>query len=74
MGIFRMFTGDDGQSVMKELQQDDPILEPLKTCTGCFSSDQRTHRVFRFPSGTPTSLDDHAKRTDRYPVDGWNYS
>ena len=35
MGIFRMFTGDDGQSVMKELQQDDPILEPLKTCTGC---------------------------------------
>ena len=35
MGIFRMYTGDDGQSVIKELQQDDPILESLKTCTGC---------------------------------------
>jgi hypothetical protein len=34
MGIFRMYTGDDGQSVMEELQLDDPILESLKTCTG----------------------------------------
>jgi hypothetical protein len=29
-----MYTGDDGQSVMEELQLDDPILESLKTCTG----------------------------------------
>ena len=35
MGIFRMYTGDDGKSVMEELQVDDPILESLKTCTGC---------------------------------------
>ena len=35
MGIFRMYTGDDGKSVMEELQIGDPILEPLKTCTGC---------------------------------------
>ena len=35
MGIFRMYTGDDGKSVMEELQVDDPILETLKTCTGC---------------------------------------
>ena len=34
MGIFRMYTGDDGQSVFEELQLDDPILESLKTCTG----------------------------------------
>ena len=34
MGIFRMYTGDDGQSVMEELQLNDPILESLKTCTG----------------------------------------
>jgi hypothetical protein len=34
MGIFRMYTGDDGQSVMEELQLDDPILDSLKTCTG----------------------------------------
>ncbi len=35
MGIFRMYTGEDGQSVMVELQQDDPIVESLNTCTGC---------------------------------------
>ena len=35
MGIFRMFTGADGKSVIEELSQDDPILETLKTCTGC---------------------------------------
>ena len=35
MGIFRMYTGDDGQSIMEELKEDDPILETLKTCTGC---------------------------------------
>ncbi|NQW24249.1 MAG: hypothetical protein HQ475_12475 [SAR202 cluster bacterium] len=35
MGIFRMYTGNDGKSVMEELQEDDPILETLKTCTGC---------------------------------------
>ena len=35
MGFFRMYTGEDGQSVMEELQQDNPILETLKTCTGC---------------------------------------
>ena len=34
MGIFRMYTGDNGQSVMEELQLNDPILESLKTCTG----------------------------------------
>jgi len=34
MGIFRMYTGDDGQSVMEELRLDDPILDSLKTCTG----------------------------------------
>ena len=34
MGIFRMYTGDDGQSVIEELQLDDPILESLKTSTG----------------------------------------
>ena len=34
MGIFRMYTGDDGQSVMEKLQLDDPILDSLKTCTG----------------------------------------
>ena len=35
MGIFRMYTVDDGKSAMEELSQDDPILETLKTCTGC---------------------------------------
>ena len=35
MGIFRMYTGADGTSVIEELSQDDPILETLKTCTGC---------------------------------------
>ena len=35
MGIFRMYTGGDGKSVIEELQVDDPILETLKTCTGC---------------------------------------
>jgi len=35
MGIFRMFTGSDGQSVMEELQEDDPIVESMKACTGC---------------------------------------
>lgn len=35
MGIFRMYTGSDGQSVMEELKEDDPILETLSTCTGC---------------------------------------
>ena len=35
MGIFRMYTGADGKSVIEELSQDDPILETLKTCTGC---------------------------------------
>ena len=35
MGFFRMYTGNDGQSVMEELQQNDPILETLNTCTGC---------------------------------------
>ena len=34
MGIFRMYTGADGNSIMEELQLDDPILESLKTCTG----------------------------------------
>ena len=34
MGIFRMYTGYDGQSVIEELQLDDPILESLKTSTG----------------------------------------
>ena len=35
MGIFRMYTGADGKSVIEELSQDDPKLETLKTCTGC---------------------------------------
>src|SRR2546421_10911423 len=35
MGIFRMYTGTDGKSVIEELSQDDPILETLRTCTGC---------------------------------------
>ena len=35
MGIFRMYTGADGKSVIEELSLDDPILETLKTCTGC---------------------------------------
>ncbi len=34
MGVFRMYTGADGNSIMEELQLDDPILESLKTCTG----------------------------------------
>ncbi len=35
MGIFRMYTGADGKSVIEDLSQDDPKLETLKTCTGC---------------------------------------
>ncbi len=35
MGIFRMYTGDNGESVMEELQQDSPILETLKACHDC---------------------------------------
>ena len=34
MSVFRMYTGKDGNSVMEELQLDDPILESLGTCTG----------------------------------------
>ena len=34
MGIYRMYTGDDGKSIIEELQLDDPLLETLKTCTG----------------------------------------
>jgi hypothetical protein len=30
MGIFRMYTGVDGKSVIEELSQDDSILETLK--------------------------------------------
>ncbi len=30
-----MYTGADGESIIEELQQDDPILESLKTCSGC---------------------------------------
>ena len=30
-----MYTGTDGQSVMEELKEDDPIVESLKTCTDC---------------------------------------
>ena len=33
MGVFRMYTGADANSVMEELQLDDPILESLGTCT-----------------------------------------
>ena len=32
MGIFRMYTGADGKSVIEELSLDDPILETPKTC------------------------------------------
>ncbi len=35
MGIFRMYTGDNGESVMEDLQQDSPILDTLKTCHDC---------------------------------------
>jgi len=35
MGFFRMYTNEQGKSVMEELSTDDPILESLKTCTGC---------------------------------------
>ena len=35
MGYFRMYTNAEGKSVMEELGQDDPILETVKTCTGC---------------------------------------
>ena len=35
IGIFRMLTGSDGQSVMEDLQEDDLIVESKKTCTGC---------------------------------------
>ncbi len=35
MGIFRMYTGSDGKSVIEELPLDDAILETLKNCTGC---------------------------------------
>ncbi|MCH2675045.1 MAG: hypothetical protein MK099_04835 [Dehalococcoidia bacterium] len=35
MGIFRMYTGGDGKSVIEELQVDDPVLETLKACSDC---------------------------------------
>ena len=35
MGFFRMYTNSEGKSMMEELNQDDPILETVKTCTGC---------------------------------------
>ena len=35
MGIFRMYTGPGGQSIIEELGHADPILETMKTCTGC---------------------------------------
>jgi len=64
MGIFRMYTGDDGKSVMEELQVDDPILETLKTCTGCSI---QINRVLGIPPGSPSPLDEHAERPDRHP-------
>jgi hypothetical protein len=30
MGIFRMYTGADGKSVIEKLSQGDPVLETLK--------------------------------------------
>ncbi len=35
MGIFRMYTSDNGESIIEELQQDSSILETLKTCHDC---------------------------------------
>ena len=35
MSIFRMYTGEDGQSVIEELEHENPILETLKNCAGC---------------------------------------
>ena len=35
MSIHRMYTGDDGESHIEELQPDDPKLASLGTVTGC---------------------------------------
>jgi len=51
MGIFRMYTGDDGKSVMEELQVDDPILETLKTCTGIHSFGPNDLRLWEDVTG-----------------------
>ena len=35
MGIYRMYTGEDGESHMEELQPSDPIVETLSKVSGC---------------------------------------
>ncbi len=35
MGIYRMYTGEDGESHMEELQPSDPIVETLNKVSGC---------------------------------------
>ena len=35
MGIYRMYTGDDGQSYIEELELADPKLESMKKIAGC---------------------------------------
>ena len=35
MGIYRMYTGEDGESHMEELQPSDPIIETLNKVSGC---------------------------------------
>ena len=35
MGIYRMYTGDDGQSYIESLEPSDPKLESLKKVSGC---------------------------------------
>ena len=65
MGIFRMYTGEDGRSVIKELQQDDPILESLRNCRAVLFrlTDRPSSPTFIRP---PASLDEHVKWPNRY--------
>jgi hypothetical protein len=45
-GYLRMYTGADGKSVIEELSQDDPMLETLKTGTGCSLQVNDAFRIF----------------------------
>jgi hypothetical protein len=61
MGIFRMYTGADGQSVIEELSQNDPVLETLKSTLGTEMGQNHAKGLLTYPVG-PEEV--HADRDD----------
>ena len=66
MSIHRMYTGDDGESHIEELQPDDPKLASLGTVTGCSLQITQAGEFSDFHSAPPPPLVDHLDRSDRH--------